>query len=67
MLVVASGYSEAMSDQTEHPEPTPGTTGGLPGPNADPRNAELSDDERGDTVAMGDVAPADGASHERSP
>jgi hypothetical protein len=29
----------------------PGETGGLPGENADPRTAELSEDERADTVA----------------
>lgn len=29
----------------------PGETGGLPGENADPRTAELSEDERADTVS----------------
>lgn len=36
-----------------------GKTAGLPGANADPANAELPDDEREDTVAMGAVAPPD--------
>ncbi len=33
-----------------------GQTGGLPGANADPRAAELPDDQTADTVAMADVA-----------
>ena len=36
---------------------TPGTTGGLPGENADPRNSEVTDDERDETVSTADVAP----------
>lgn len=47
-----------MSDQTGRQEGL-GKTGGLPGHHADPRTRELSEDERDDTVAMGDVAPAD--------
>jgi hypothetical protein len=39
---------------TENPTPQPtgpGATGGLPGENADPRTAQLSPDEKADTVA----------------
>jgi len=50
------GYSPCMSDQPQH-EHGAGKTGGLPGANADPANAELPDDERDDTVSMSDVAP----------
>jgi hypothetical protein len=32
-----------------------GKTGGLPGHHADPATRRLSEDERADTVAMGDV------------
>jgi hypothetical protein len=38
----------------------PGETGGLPGANADPRTAEISDEERADTVS-GTGTPAGGA------
>ena len=48
------GYGTRMSEQ---PQTGTGKTAGLPGANADPRNAETSDDERDETVAMGDVAP----------
>lgn len=34
-----------------------GKTAGLPGEHADPQTAEVTDDERDETVAMGDVAP----------
>ncbi len=40
-------------------ETSVGATAGLPGDNAAPQNSELPDDERDDTVAMGDVAPPD--------
>ena len=45
---------------TEQPQTGTGTTAGLPGQNADPRTAEITDDERDETVSMGDVAPLDG-------
>jgi hypothetical protein len=32
-----------------------GKTGGLPGHHADPATRQISEDERADTVAMGDV------------
>ena len=35
----------------EHVASGPGETGGLPGANADPRTANLSEDEKADTVA----------------
>ncbi len=46
-----------MSEQTGRQEGL-GKTGGLPGHHADPRTRELPEDQRDDTVAMGDVAPA---------
>lgn len=48
-----------MSENTPETQPQHGVgkTGGLPGANADPRAAEVTDDELGDTVSMGDVAP----------
>jgi hypothetical protein len=45
------------------PESTPGATGGLPGENAAPQNSELTEDERDETVAMGDVAPPQDDDH----
>lgn len=49
-----------MSEPTA-PQSGVGKTGGLPGANADPRTAEITDDERDETVAMSDVAPPDDA------
>ena len=46
-----------MSQQPH--ETSTGATAGLPGENAAPQNTELTDDERDETVAMGDVAPPD--------
>lgn len=40
-------------------ETSVGATAGLPGDNAAPQNSELTDDERDDRVAMGDVTPPD--------
>jgi len=45
-----------MTEQP-HQQTGAGKTAGLPGQNADPATSELSDDERDETVAMGDVAP----------
>ena len=44
---------------SEQPQTGTGKTAGLPGGNADPRTSETTDDERDETVAMGDVAPPD--------
>ncbi len=44
-----------MSEQTST-QSGAGKTGGLPGQNADPRTAEISDDERDETVATAGVA-----------
>jgi len=40
------------------PQQGTGKTGGLPGANADPRTAEVPDDQLRDTVGGGDDAPA---------
>ena len=45
---------------SEQPQTGTGKTAGLPGDHADPRTAQITDDERDETVAMGDVAPPDG-------
>ncbi len=44
---------------SEQPQTGTGKTAGLPGGNADPRTSQITDDERDETVAMGDVAPPD--------
>jgi hypothetical protein len=44
---------------SEQPQSGTGKTAGLPGGNADPRTAEVTDDERDESVAMADVAPPD--------
>ncbi len=46
-----------MTDNSTH-APSIGQTGGLPGANADPRTAELSDAEIAESVGMADVSPA---------
>jgi hypothetical protein len=49
-----------MSEDTGRQEGL-GKTGGLPGQHADPRALLLPEDERDDTVAMGDVGAAEQA------
>ena len=44
---------------SEQPQTGTGKTAGLPGENADPQTSQITDDERDETVAMGDVAPPD--------
>ncbi len=44
---------------TDQPQTGTGKTAGLPGANADARTADIIEDERGETVAMGGVAPLD--------
>ena len=44
---------------SEQPQTGTGKTAGLPGANADPQTRQITDDERDETVAMGDVAPPD--------
>jgi hypothetical protein len=47
-----------MSEQTPN-QSGAGKTAGLPGQNADPQTAEITDDERDETVSMADVTPAE--------
>ena len=44
---------------SEQPQTGTGKTAGPPGGNADPRTAEITDDERDESVATADVAPPD--------
>jgi hypothetical protein len=52
-----TGTGHVMTEREQ--ETSVGATGGLPGDNAAPQNSELTDDERDETVAMGEVAPPD--------